>query len=111
MAGVELKPLPPADALEHFRAAVRIDRDLGYIEGLIYGLVGIAAALPDEGEAAALLAAADAAARASAVEREPLELELHRALTARLRHARPAGPPLSLDEAVERGLKPPVSAP
>ena len=58
----------PADALEPFRSALLIDRELAYTEGLIYALVGIAAALsaidgaPD---AATLLGAAQAAARAT----------------------------------------------
>ena len=58
----------PAEALGLFRRALLIDRELGYAEGLIYGLVGIAAALsaidgaPD---AAMLLGAAESAARAT----------------------------------------------
>ena len=55
-------------------------------EGMIYGLVGIAAGLsatdgaPD---AAMLLGAADSAARATAVELEPLEVEVHAQVTER----------------------------
>ncbi|HEX5620851.1 MAG TPA: BTAD domain-containing putative transcriptional regulator [Solirubrobacteraceae bacterium] len=103
------------DALAHFRDALRIDRDLGYTEGAIYGVVGIAAALAEAGdalEAATLLGVADTAARASAVELEPLELELHARVTAGLQDtlgrgfddAYAAGQTLSLDDAVERAL-------
>jgi predicted ATPase/DNA-binding SARP family transcriptional activator len=97
-----------AEALEHFRAALRIDRELGYTEGLIYGLFGIAAALPPGDEAAQLLAAADAAAHASAVELEPLEAEVHARVTQAL-GAAAAGPELGLDAAVERALSTAVS--
>jgi tetratricopeptide (TPR) repeat protein len=102
----------PAEALAHFRAGLEIDRELAYTEGVIYGLVGIAAVLSESGEAAeaaTLLGAADAAARASAVELEPLELEVHGQVTARLgaalgadrfAAAHDAGRALSLDEAV-----------
>ena len=107
----------PAEALGHFRAALLIDRELGYTEGVIYGLVGIAAVLsatdgaPD---AAVLLGAAHAAARASAVELEPLELEVHARVTEalgealgadRFAEAHASGQTLSLDDAVERGLR------
>ena len=106
----------PAEALGLFRAALLIDRELGYSEGMIYGLVGIAAALsatdgaPD---AAMLLGAADAAARATAVELEPLELEVHAQVTEQLEEALGAerfaqvhasGQALSLDDAVEHAL-------
>jgi predicted ATPase len=67
----------PAPALEHVRRALLIDRELGYAEGLIYGLVGIAAALGATEEAALLLGAAHAGAEATAVELEPLEHEIH----------------------------------
>jgi predicted ATPase len=104
------------DALRHLSAGLEIDRDLGYPEGAIYGVFGIAAALAatdDAPEAARLLGAADSAARASAVELEPLEHELHARVTDSLRetlgaggfadnHA--AGQLLSLDTAVERAL-------
>jgi predicted ATPase/DNA-binding SARP family transcriptional activator len=104
-----------AEALEHFRAALLIDRELGYTEGLIYGLVGIAAALPASDEAATLLGAADAAARASAVELEPLELEVHARVTRTFDEhfaaAYAAGHRLRLEDAVERGLRAVVSAP
>ena len=96
----------PAEALGHFRAALVIDRELGYTEGLIYGLVGIAAALPPGEEAALLLGAADAAARASAVELEPLEAEVHARATQALGAA---GHELGLDEAVDRALSTAVS--
>jgi tetratricopeptide (TPR) repeat protein len=107
----------PAEALGHFRAALVIDRELGYTEGVIYGLVGIAAVLSatgDVADAAVLLGAADAAARATAVELEPLELEVHAQMTEtltqalggeRFTEAHATGQTLSLDEAVERGLR------
>ncbi len=111
----------PGEAVGHFRAGLEIDRQLGYTEGEIYGLLGIAAVLAATGsatDAALLLGAADAAARASAVELEPLELEVHRRLTATLTEALGAerfaavhatGRALGHDEAVERGLA--LSAP
>ncbi len=80
----------PAEALGLFRAALLIDRELDYAEGLIYGLVGSAAALSaTDGapEAAMLLGAAHAGARATAVELEPLELEVQREATEVLREA------------------------
>ena len=58
----------PAEALGLFRAALLIDRELDYAEGLIYGLVGIAAALSATDaapEAAMLLGAAHAGALAT----------------------------------------------
>ena len=111
----------PGEAVGHFRAGLEIDRELGYTEGEIYGLLGIAAVLAATGsatDAALLLGATDAAARASAVELEPLELEVHRRLTATLAEALGAerfadvhatGRALGQDEAVERGLA--LSAP
>jgi tetratricopeptide (TPR) repeat protein len=107
----------PADALGCFRDALLIDGELGYAEGLIYGLVGIAAALaaidatPD---AAMLLGAAHAAAQATAVELEPLEAEVQGQATATLSGALGAaqlasslarGRALSLDEAVEHAVR------
>ena len=107
----------PAEALGLFRLALLIDRELGYAEGLIYGLVGIAAALsaadraPD---AAMLLGAAHAAARATAVELEPLEVEVQTQVTETLKEAlgveqfaqaHASGQTLSLEDAVERGLR------
>ena len=106
----------PAETLEHFRLALLIDRELGYAEGLIYDLVGIAAALSEmdaAADAALLLAAADAAALATAVELEPLESRIHSQLTETLAaalgadgfgEASQAGQTLSLEDAVERGL-------
>jgi predicted ATPase len=106
----------PGEAVGHFRAGLEIDRQLGYTEGEIYGLVGIAAALAATGsatDAALLLGAADAAARASAVELEPLELEIHAQLTEtltetlgaeRFAQAQATGEALGHDEAVDRGL-------
>jgi tetratricopeptide (TPR) repeat protein len=106
----------PVDALAHLRSGLEIDRDLAYSEGVIYGVFGIAAALAgtdDAPEAAQLLGAADTAARAMAVELEPLELELHARVTAALQEtlgrggfadAHAAGQMLSLDDAVERAL-------
>lgn len=106
----------PQPALGLFREALEIDRELDYAEGLIYGLVGIAAALSateQRQEAAVLLAAADAAARATAVELEPLEQELHAETTRRLHEAlgpegfaaaRADGEALSLEQAVDRAL-------
>jgi len=107
----------PAEALGLFRRALLIDRELGYAEGLIYGLVGVAAALSaTDGapEAALLLGAAQVAARATAVELEPLELELQTRVTAMLREAlgieqfaaaHASGQELRLQDAVERGLR------
>ena len=107
----------PAEALGLFRTALLIDRELGFSEGMIYGLVGIAAGLaatdgaPD---AAMLLGAADSAARATAVELEPLELEVHAQVTAQVGEALGAerfaqvhasGQSLSLEDAVEHGLR------
>jgi predicted ATPase/DNA-binding SARP family transcriptional activator len=104
------------EALDHFRAAVVIDRELAYTEGVIYGVFGIAAALAatgGEADGARLLGAADAAARASAVELEPLELELHGRViasltealgTERFTAAHAAGQSLSLDDAVEEAF-------
>jgi predicted ATPase/DNA-binding SARP family transcriptional activator/Flp pilus assembly protein TadD len=112
----------PADALTDLRAALEIDRDLGYMEGMIYGVFGIAAALAgtdDAPAAAELLGAADAAARALAVELEPLELELHARVTAELEQAlgrgrcadaHAAGRLVRLDDAVERALSAHVSS-
>jgi predicted ATPase/DNA-binding SARP family transcriptional activator len=106
----------PGEAVGHFRAALEIDRQLGYVEGEIYGMVGIAAVLAAIGsatDAALLLGAADAAAGESAVELEPLELEVHRRLTKtltealgaeRFAEAHASGRALGHDEAVERGL-------
>jgi predicted ATPase len=103
----------PTEALEHFRLALLIDRELGSVEGLIYDLVGIAAALSESdaaAEAALLLGAADAAALATAVELEPLEARIHSQLTETLGAALGAdqfhrthesGQTLSLDDAVE----------
>jgi predicted ATPase/DNA-binding SARP family transcriptional activator len=105
-----------AAALSFFRRALLIDRELEYAEGLIYGLVGIAAALSHGAgapDAAVLLGAAHAAARATAVELEPLEVEVEanarKALTAalgaeQLAQAHAAGQALGLDEAVEHAL-------
>jgi tetratricopeptide (TPR) repeat protein len=107
----------PAEALGFFHLALLIDRELGYVEGMIYGVLGIAAALSagDGGpDAATLLGAAHAAARATAVELEPLELEvdakatraLIEALGARqLAEADAAGRALSLGDAVEHALR------
>jgi predicted ATPase/DNA-binding SARP family transcriptional activator len=106
----------PAEALAFFRTALLIDQELGYSEGMIYGLVGIAAALSATEatpNAAMLLGAAHAAARTTSVELEPLEFEIYAQVTERLAaglgadrfaevHA--AGQTLSLDDAVERGL-------
>jgi predicted ATPase/DNA-binding SARP family transcriptional activator len=112
-----------ADALAHFSAGLEIDRALGYPEGVIYGVFGIAAALAgtdDAPEAARLLGAADTAARALAVELEPLELELHARVTAELQarlgrgpfaDAHAAGQMLSLEDAVQRALSTHVSTP
>src|SRR4051812_18385311 len=106
----------PAEAGAPFRAALEIDREPGYTEGLICGLFGLAVVLSDTGsapDAAALLGAADAAASASAVELEPLELQVHTEVTERLTEALGAtgfaaahttGATLGLDAAVERGL-------
>jgi tetratricopeptide (TPR) repeat protein len=106
----------PQEALGHFRAALAIDVELGYTEGVIYGIVGLAAVLATADstpDAAVLLGAADAAARASAVELEPLEVEVHARVTEQLRDALGAagfaqahatGETLSLDDAVERGV-------
>ena len=103
-----------AEALGHFRAALLIDRELGYTEGQIYGLVGMAAALPASDEAAMLLGAADAAARASAVELEPLEADIHaqveQVLGERFARAYATGRDTSLDSAVEHALSGVVSA-
>jgi len=112
----------PGDAVSLFREALLVDRELGSGEGLIYGLVGIAAALSETGEAAeaaVLLGAADIAARATAVELEPLEARIHAQVRETLQgalgaerfgHAYASGQALSLDEAVERGLQGAVSA-
>jgi tetratricopeptide (TPR) repeat protein len=106
----------PSEALGHIRAALAIDRELGYTEGVIYGAVSLAAVLAATGaeeDAATLLGAAHAAAQASAVELEPLELELHREMTASLgealgpdpfAEAHATGQALGLDDAIERGL-------
>jgi predicted ATPase/DNA-binding SARP family transcriptional activator len=112
----------PGEAVSLFREALLFDRALGSGEGLIYGLVGIAAALSETGaaaEAAVLRGAADVAARATAVELEPLEARIHAELKETLRaalgperfgDAYASGQTLSLDEAVERGLQGAVSA-
>jgi predicted ATPase/DNA-binding SARP family transcriptional activator len=106
----------PAEAAAHFRAGLEIDRELGYTEGVIYGLFGLAVVLSETGsapDAAVLLGAADAAALASAVELEPLELQVRAEVTERLSEALGAtgfaaahatGATLGLDAAVERGL-------
>jgi tetratricopeptide (TPR) repeat protein len=107
----------PGDALEPFRSALLIDRELAYTEGLIYALVGIAAALSasdDAPDAATLLGAAQSAARATAVELEPLEVAIEAQATETLKaalgpeplaRALAAGQALGLDEAVERALQ------
>jgi tetratricopeptide (TPR) repeat protein len=107
----------PTEALALFRLALLIDRELAYAEGLIYGLVGFAAALSTldaPADAATLLGAAENAARATAVELEPLEAEVEARVArtledtfggARLAEARAAGMALSLDEAVEHALR------
>jgi tetratricopeptide (TPR) repeat protein len=107
----------PAEALELFRTALLIDRPLGFSEGMIYGLVGIAAALSATGgaaDAAMLLGAADGAVRATAVELEPLELEVHARVTeelgaqlgaGRFGEIHASGQALSLDDAVEHALR------
>jgi len=109
-----------AEALERFREGLRIDRDLGYTEGQIYGLVGVAAALPAGVEAATLLGAAHAGAQILTVELEPLEAEIHARVTATLKdalgtaefaQAHAAGEALGLDEAVESALSAGVSTP
>jgi predicted ATPase/DNA-binding SARP family transcriptional activator len=110
----------PAEALARFREGLRIDRDLAYTEGQIYGLVGVAAALPPGVEAATLLGAAHAGAEILTVELEPLEAEIHARVTAALKdalgaaefaRAHAAGEALALDEAVESALSAGVSAP
>ena len=107
----------PAEALEFFRLALLIDRELEYAEGLIYGLVGVAAALSNGAgapDAAVLLGAAHAAAQATAVELEPLEAELEANLRETLRaalgaerlgQADAAGRTVGLGEAVEQALR------
>jgi hypothetical protein len=107
----------PTEALRFFRLALLIDLELDYADGLIYGLVGFAAALASGAgapDAALLLGAADAAAQASAVELEPLEAEVESNVTEALRaalgaeqlaQAHAAGWALSLDEAVEHALR------
>jgi predicted ATPase/DNA-binding SARP family transcriptional activator len=107
----------PGDALRFFRLALLIDRELDYVEGLIYGVVGIAAALAARGDtpdAAMLLGAAHAAGEVTGVELEPLETEvdadtretLATALGAEhLAEALAAGRALSLGDAVERALR------
>ena len=111
----------PAEALGLFREALLIDRELDYAEGLIYGLVGSAAALSATGgapEAAMLLGAAHAAARATGVELEPLELEVQTQATEMLREAlgveqfaqaHAGGQTLSLEDAVGHALSPALS--
>jgi predicted ATPase/DNA-binding SARP family transcriptional activator len=106
----------PRQALESFRLALRIDRELGYAEGQIYGLVNVAAALSaldGAADAAVLLGAARAGARATAVEFEPLELEVQAQAAQRLTRALDAeqlaradadGRALGLEAAVERAL-------
>ena len=106
----------PAEALGLLRSGLVIDRELGYPEGLIYGVVGIAAALSEidaARDAARLLGAAQAATEATGVELEPLEMEvqiraaetLRTALGAQqLERARESGQALGLDEAVELAL-------
>ena len=107
----------PGDALGFFRLALLIDRELDYVEGLIYGVVGIAAALSAGGgapDAAMLLGAAHAAGEGTGVELEPLEVEadanaretLGAVLGAeQLAEALAAGRALSLDEAVQHALR------
>jgi predicted ATPase len=107
----------PDEARGFFRLALLIDRELDYGEGLIYGVVGIAAALAEgaaASDAATLLGAADAAARATGVELEPLEVAVLANATATLTaslgaaqmaRAQAAGRALSLDDAVEHALR------
>lgn len=112
----------PEAALGFFREAMLIDRQMAYPEGMIYGVLGIAAtlAVAEDEEAATLLGAASAAAAAVAVEFEPLELDLsrkaHERMSAligaeRFAELRAAGEDLSLEDAVERGLRASVSKP
>jgi hypothetical protein len=94
-----------------------IDRELDYVEGLIYGVAGIAAALAAGGgapDAAMLLGAAHAAGKGTGVELEPLEVEVdanaRETLAAvlgaeQLAEALAAGRALSLDDAVEHALR------
>ncbi len=109
----------PDEALDHFRTALVIDRELEYGEGLVYGLVGIAAALPASEEAAMLLGAAHAGARDLAVELEPLEAQVHARLTdalqealgaARFARAHGAGQAAGLQDTVQHALSAVVSA-
>jgi predicted ATPase/DNA-binding SARP family transcriptional activator len=109
----------PAEALDRFREGLQIDRELAYTEGQIYGLVGVAAALPAGAEAATLLGAAHAGAQILTVELEPLEAEIHARVIAELKaalgaaefaRAHAAGEALGLDEAVESALSTAVSA-
>jgi predicted ATPase/DNA-binding SARP family transcriptional activator len=107
----------PKGALDSFREALLLDRRLGWPEGMIYGLFGIAAALAatdEAADAAMLLGAADAAAQSTAVEFEPLESEVHSRVTEQLRAAlggerfaqvHEGGKALTLDDAVEHGLR------
>jgi hypothetical protein len=107
----------PDEAARLFRLALLIDRDLAYLEGLIYGLVGIAAALAAGGaelDAAVLLGAAHAAAEGAGVELEPLEAEVDAEATETLRaalgagqlaDALAAGRVLSPGDAVEHALR------
>jgi len=99
----------PDEALALFRQALVIDRELGFGEGMIYDLVGIAAALSDAGataDAALLLGAADAAAAATAVELEPLEARVHAELTKTLGAALGSDEKVSLEAAAEHALSP-----
>ena len=109
----------PDEALDHFRTALVIDRELEYGEGLVSGLVGIAAALPASEEAAMLLGAAHAGARDLAVELEPLEAQVHARLTdalqealgaARFARAHEAGQAAGVQATVQHALSAAVSA-
>jgi predicted ATPase len=107
----------PAEALRLFGLALDIDRELASAEGLIYDLAGIAAALSETdeaGDAALLLGAADTAAKATAIELEPLEAEIHTQVLERLRaglgdeefaQAYASGQALGLENAVEHGRR------
>lgn len=104
-------------ALDHFVHAVEIARDTGYVEGSIYGLEGIGAALTAAGrheQAATILGAAEAAAERSGFELEVLEAEIRDRTTGRLREAIgeekltelvTAGRRVPLDEAITYALR------
>jgi tetratricopeptide (TPR) repeat protein len=107
----------PDEALDSFSRALEIARAAGYVEGSIYALEGMAAALAAGGlreRAATILGAARAAADRTGVELEPFEASIREQTQDALRDAlgeaelaelAAAGGRLALEDAVAYALR------